>query len=135
MVARGNWYGDYNDPTTFLDISRTGDGNNDRKYSSKEYDGLLDQAERTTDRQERARLLSEAERLIVENDLPILPIFQMVEMYMYDPHRLTGITSHPRQEQDIDEMDILGDGVGADVPHERALSPAPPSASKTGAKP
>ena len=33
MIARGRWYGDYGDPTTFLDISRTGNGNNDRGFS------------------------------------------------------------------------------------------------------
>jgi oligopeptide transport system substrate-binding protein len=127
MVARSSWYGDYLDPSTFLDISRTGDGNNDRKYSSKEYDGIMARADATMDRPERMRLLAQAEKLIVEEDLPILPIFQYVEVSMYNPHRLTGMTSHPRQEQSIDVMDILGDGKGADVPRERPARVARPT--------
>ncbi len=133
MVARSSWFGDYLDPSTFLDINRTGDGNNDRKYSSPEYDGLLARAEETTDRATRMQLLAAAERLLVEEDLPILPIFQYVDVSMYDPLRLTGLTSHPRQDQVVDMMDILGDGKGAETPRER---PAAAGAMKTvGASP
>jgi oligopeptide transport system substrate-binding protein len=119
MVARGSWYGDYGDPTTFLDINRTGDGNNDRQYSSPQFDALMAAADVEVDRDKRMRILEDAERLIVEEDLPILPIFRYVQLYLYDPHRLTGFTSHPRQEQELQNFDILGDGKGADVPRER----------------
>jgi oligopeptide transport system substrate-binding protein len=127
MVARSSWYGDYLDPSTFLDINRTGDGNNDRQYSSSQYDALMARAEETTDRVARMALLAQAERLVVEDDLPILPIFRYVDLSMYNPHRLTGLTSHPRQDQIVDGMDILGDGKGADVPRERP--PALPQAA------
>ncbi len=119
MMSRASWYGDYLDPATFLDINRTGDGNNDRKYSSEAYDGLMARADAATDRAERMRIMKEAERVIVEEDLPLLPVFQYVDMYMYNPHRLTGVTSHPLQDQSVDEMDLLGDGKGADVVRER----------------
>lgn len=123
MVSRASWYGDYLDPTTFLDINRTGDGNNDRRYSSAEFDGLMARADAATDGAERMRILSEAERLIVEEDVPLLPIFQYVDLYMYNPHTLTGITSHQRQEQVVDAMDVLGDGKGAEVVRERPVAP------------
>ncbi len=125
MVARGSWYGDYGDPTTFLDINRTDDGNNDRKYTSPAFDALMAAADAELDRDKRLRILEDAERLIVEEDLPILPIFRYVQLYLYDPHRLTGLTSHPRQEQELQELDILGDGKGADVPRERPPSRKP----------
>ncbi|HVU63138.1 MAG TPA: peptide ABC transporter substrate-binding protein [Phycisphaerales bacterium] len=123
MVSRGSWYGDYGDPTTFLDINRTGDGNNDRKYSSKQFDDLMAASDAETDPARRMAILEDAERIIVEQDLPILPIFRYVQLYMYDPHRLTGITSDPRQEQEVQELDLLGDGKGADKPHERPARP------------
>ena len=123
MVAKGSWFGDYLDPCTFLDISRTGDGNNDRKYSSPEFDGLMARADETADRAARMALLTQAERLIVEEDLPIVPIFRYMDVSMYNPHTLTGITSHPRQDQMIDMMDVLGDGKGKDVPRERPARP------------
>jgi hypothetical protein len=61
-------------------------------------------------------MLTEAERMIVEEDLPLIPIFQYVQLYLFDPHRVTGFSSHPRMEQQIHRIDMLGDGLGAEVP-------------------
>jgi oligopeptide transport system substrate-binding protein len=72
MIGRGGWYGDYGDPTTYLDMCRTGDGNNDRGYSNAIVDDLLEQASREPDPQRRLELLSECERIIVEQDVPML---------------------------------------------------------------
>ena len=44
MIARAGWYGDYNDPTTFLDVFRSDNGNNDAGYDNPVYDDLLDRA-------------------------------------------------------------------------------------------
>ncbi|MBX3357796.1 MAG: peptide ABC transporter substrate-binding protein [Phycisphaeraceae bacterium] len=118
MISRAAWYGDYLDPTTFLDVNRTGDGNNDRGYSSGRFDELLARAEREPDPQARYTLLSEAEAVLVEEDLPILPIHHYSLVYLFDAHRVSGITSHPRQDQDLSRIDILGDSIG----RERALS-------------
>lgn len=74
MIARGNWYADYNDPTTFLDCLGTGNGNNDSGYSNPKYDELLVAASVTTDRTIRTEILRKAESIIVEEDCPILPI-------------------------------------------------------------
>jgi oligopeptide transport system substrate-binding protein len=135
MVARGSWFGDYGDPTTFLDINRAADGNNDRKYDDKDFEALMSASDLETDPAQRTALLQQAEAILVERDLPIIPIFQYVQLYMYDPHRLTGITSDPRQEQEIQELDLLGDGKGADTPRERPAHPASRSAAvNTGAQ-
>ena len=99
MVARGGWYGDYGDPTTFLDLNRTGDGNNHRAFSNPEYDGLLKQAEIERDKEKRMQLLEEAERLLVEEQLPVIPLCTFVTIYMYEPGELEGLTHHPRLEQ------------------------------------
>ncbi len=104
MIARGGWYGDYGDPTTFLDLARSTDGNNDRKYASKRYDGLLDQAAGELDPAKRLAILSEAERIIVEEDLPILPLCGYVTVYMYDPKTVHGLTHHPRLEQYLSRL-------------------------------
>ena len=74
IVARGNWYADYNDPTTFLECLATGNGNNDSGYSNARYDALLAEAKLTTDRSDRSELLRRAEAIIVQEDFPILPI-------------------------------------------------------------
>lgn len=99
MMARGGWFGDYGDPTTFLYLHRTGDGNNDRGYSDPVFDDLLDRAENAADPDERMRLLEEAERYTMEEALPILPLWRYRRIYAFDPARLSGVSAHPRLEQ------------------------------------
>ncbi|MFM9994489.1 MAG: peptide ABC transporter substrate-binding protein [Phycisphaerales bacterium] len=116
VTGRGGWYGDYGDPTTFLDLSRTGDGNNDRKYSSAAYDGLMDRAAAETDPGARLAILTEAERLIMEEDLPVIPLYHYVTLYLFDADEFTGLNPHPRADQMLHLIDVFGDGKGDDVP-------------------
>ena len=108
MIARGGWYGDYDDPTTFLDLCRTGDGNNDRGYSNPAFDALLDRASAEADPARRLATLREAERLVVEEDLPILPITHYVTVLMYDPVRVRGVTRDPSFDQRLSDLRIAG---------------------------
>jgi oligopeptide transport system substrate-binding protein len=116
MVSRASWFGDYNDPTTFLNLNKTGDGNNDRGYANPAYDKLLDDAELQTIPAARLAMLTQAERMMVEDELPVLPIFRFNQLYLFDPHRITGISPHPRMEQQMHRVDVLGDGKGKDEP-------------------
>lgn len=121
MTGRAGWFADYADPTTFLDLNRTGDGNNDRAYSSPVYDGLLDEAKLETDPEKRLQILAEAERLIMEEDMPLVPLFYYVNIYLFDPDEITGISNHPRLQQDLFNVDVIGDGKGRDeIKHIRA---------------
>ncbi|MDY7109166.1 MAG: peptide ABC transporter substrate-binding protein [Planctomycetota bacterium] len=106
MIARGNWYGDYGDPTTFLDLCRTSDGNNDRAYSSEYVDGLLEEAEQERDRGRRLALLEECERFLFQEEVPMLPLCQLVQVYMYEPGRVTGLSDHPRLTQFLWQMEV-----------------------------
>lgn len=104
VTSRGSWFGDYGDPTTFLDLNRSGDGNNDRAFASPRFDAVLDRAAEETDPARRMELLTEAERLIVEEELPLIPIFHYVNIYLFDPSRLDGVSTHPRSEQHLYRM-------------------------------
>ena len=116
MTARAGWFGDYGDPTTFLDINYSTDGNNDRAYNNPVYDGLLDQAARELDPVARMVLLQEAERILVEDDLPLIPIFHYATIYMFDPHKVTGLSTHPRTKQNAFLIDIMTDDIGPNEP-------------------
>ena len=129
MVSRASWFGDYGDPTTFLDLNRKDDGNNDRKYANEEFEAIMDAAAAETDAGKRMALLSEAEKIIVERDLPLIPIYQYVEVYLFDAHKVTGISSHPRQEQNIYQIDVLGDGKG---PEKAKFVPGPGAGAEAG---
>jgi len=88
-VSRGGWYGDYNDPITFLDMFMTapegGGGNNDTGFADPEYDSLIIQATRESDPQRRNALLHRAEQILVVEQMPILPLYYYAEMYMFRP--------------------------------------------------
>jgi oligopeptide transport system substrate-binding protein len=106
MIARGGWYGDYGDPTTFLDLCRTHDGNNDRKYSHPYVDGLLEKAAAEPDPDQRFRLLEECERFLFDEEVPMLVLCQFVQLYMYEPGRVTGISLHPRMNQHLWQIGV-----------------------------
>ena len=44
--------------------------------------------------------------MLVERDLPMLPICHYVTVYMYDPARLQGISRHPRLEQYVGRLGL-----------------------------
>ncbi|MFT5423590.1 MAG: oligopeptide transport system substrate-binding protein [Phycisphaerales bacterium] len=122
MTARAGWYGDYGDPTTFLDLNKTDNGNNDRAFSSLEYDSLLRRAQGERDPEKRMKVLEEAERFLVEEAVPLIPIFHYSTVYMFDPDEITGLSTHPRTKQQIWLIDRLGDGKGPDTPRPMAAS-------------
>ena len=73
QILRSSWTGDYLDPTTFLDLLRSGAPNNATHWANSAYDGLLDEAGRTIDREKRFELLRRAEALML-SELPITPL-------------------------------------------------------------
>ncbi|WP_236025320.1 peptide ABC transporter substrate-binding protein [Arenibaculum pallidiluteum] len=74
-VIRVGWIGDYNDPNTFLELLRGDIGpQNPAAYDNPRYNELLSKAGRTADLQERGRIMTEAEALMLE-DHPIIPLY------------------------------------------------------------
>jgi len=96
MISRLGWIGDYGDPTTFLDLFRADSGNNPSGYDDPAYERLLDEAKITADPAQRMDLLEAAEQRIMQETLPVVPLYHYNSLIMYDPKRVTGVTSHPR---------------------------------------
>ncbi|HSW46169.1 MAG TPA: ABC transporter substrate-binding protein, partial [Phycisphaerae bacterium] len=97
MVARSNWFGDYIYPTTFLDLLHSKNGHNSGGFNDPHYDGLLKRASETADPAERLEILSEAERYLVEEQLPLLPVYTYVMVYAWGPE-VQGIHPNPRNQ-------------------------------------
>lgn len=93
-IARAGWFGDYLDPTTFLDKFRTGNGNNDAAYSNPQFDRLIRQAEAEMIPAKRMVILQEAEKLML-SEQPIAPINQYVNLHVFDPQRVQGLHLNP----------------------------------------
>jgi oligopeptide transport system substrate-binding protein len=82
--GRGGWLGDYVDPMTFLDIWMTHNSNNRNNYSNLEFDGLIEQAWQTRDRDEYFRLCHEAERSLL-GDGAAIPIYYYSNTFLQNP--------------------------------------------------
>jgi len=84
QIARFGWGGDYLDPSTFLTIWQTGDGNNNTGWGDPRYDELINQSFREGDAAKRLLILSEAETLLL-NEAPMLPIYWYTHSYLMRP--------------------------------------------------
>lgn len=73
-IARAAWVGDYEDPTTFLEMFITEGGNNDSAWSNTEYDQLLVKAAKEMDQTKRFAYLQQAEKILL-HECPIIPIY------------------------------------------------------------
>jgi oligopeptide transport system substrate-binding protein len=96
VVCRASWYGDYGDPTTFLDIFASGNGNNNSGYADPKYDAMLEAAENETDPQKRLNKLAEAEKYLVNDGLPLLPLYHYVNVFAFNPDRVKNLYLTPR---------------------------------------
>jgi len=83
-IARRGWVADYPDPNTFLDMFQTNSGNNNTKWSNKDYDRMVDEASREKDPKKRLEILGKCERLLMD-EMPILPIYWYVTQCMWRP--------------------------------------------------
>lgn len=73
-IARMAWVGDYVDPSTFLDIMTTGNGNNETGWGSAEYDRLIAEATRTVDEAHRYAMYARCEQILAD-ECPIAPLY------------------------------------------------------------
>ncbi len=89
-IRRAAWYGDYADPTTWLDIRRSDDENNTTKWENLEFDRLLDQAAEASDPELRRDLLRQAESVLIRES-PMALIYHQVEVALFDPDRVSGL--------------------------------------------
>ena len=78
QFARAGWCADYNEPSSFLNTLKTGNGNNYGKYSNANFDALMAKtlAAGTTDEQ-RADLYQQIEAQ-ADTDMPVIPIYHYV---------------------------------------------------------
>jgi oligopeptide transport system substrate-binding protein len=79
------WIGDYPDPNTFMQISHTGDGNNNDDYSNPAYDRLVDDASREGDPLRRYAMFEQAEQLL-DDDAAYIPLYYYATRHLVKPY-------------------------------------------------
>ncbi|NMO94793.1 peptide ABC transporter substrate-binding protein [Paenibacillus lemnae] len=85
QVARSGWGADYNDPMTYIDMWTSGGGNNDTGFKNEEYDKLVKDAYATDDNAKRMELMAQAEKILVEDNQVVMPIYYYSNVSLIKP--------------------------------------------------
>jgi oligopeptide transport system substrate-binding protein len=84
QMLRSVWTADYADPTSFLSIFTTANGNNYTGWADSAYDAALFAAARTSELVARNALFNQAERILLDA-APIIPIFHYTHVFLLQP--------------------------------------------------
>ncbi len=85
-VADAGWVADYNDPDNFLFLGKSDTGPiNYADYKNPEFDRLMTEANNLQDLDERAKLMAQAEALMMD-ELPLVPIYYGVNRNLVGTH-------------------------------------------------
>jgi len=101
-LSASSWIGDYNDANTFLDMFLSESGNNRTGWRNARYDRLVSEANRQTDLAYRANLFQQAETLLINEEIPIVPLYFYAGFSYFNPLKIVGIyqnilDEHPLQ--------------------------------------
>ncbi len=109
-IRRAGWYGDYADPTSWLDIRSSKDENNTTKWSNPEYDALLAKAALVEDPAERMRLLQEAEAILLR-ECPQAVLYHYVVVSLFDPKKVKGLELNAWTRDRFEQVSVIRQGV------------------------
>jgi oligopeptide transport system substrate-binding protein len=91
MVCRSGWYADYPTYDNFMyDLFSTDTvgGNNHGGYSNPEFDDLVAQAKQTVDKDEQAELFQQAEQILLNDDIAVIPLNWYVGDQVYNDEKI-----------------------------------------------
>jgi ABC-type transport system substrate-binding protein len=86
VICRSGWFADYPTYDNFMyDLFHSDSigGNNHGEYSNPDFDELVDEAKATVDKDEQASLFNEAEQILLNDDVGVIPIVWYRGDYVY----------------------------------------------------
>jgi oligopeptide transport system substrate-binding protein len=87
QIWRLGWCLDYPDASNFArDVFRSDSGNNHTNWVNEEYDQIVDQAAFETDEQKRHDLYVQAEKMLVEDEAVMIPIYWYTNVDLTKPY-------------------------------------------------
>ncbi|MGI8690235.1 MAG: ABC transporter substrate-binding protein [Thermomicrobiales bacterium] len=104
QLTTGGWAADYPDPQDWLpELFGTDGGNNSYNYSNPQVDTLFKQAAIEQDNAKRLALYGQAEKIIVDTDCAVGPIYNREWFYVHKPN-LTGAVINPMDSNYIGDQ-------------------------------
>jgi len=92
-ICQAGWAADFSDASNFLDLARTGSGNNWGEYSNPAFDAALDGAQYEPNIVLRAEKLAQAERIFMKDHVA-MPIWFWVSLNLTWPY-VKGLEANP----------------------------------------
>jgi oligopeptide transport system substrate-binding protein len=87
-VWRFGWMAPFRDPISHLQAFTSADPNNHARYSNPEYDALVEEISTTEPGDKRSELLARAQKILVEDDAIVVPIFHAAQTHATRPRVL-----------------------------------------------
>ncbi len=104
-VYRLGWGADFPDPDNFINLFTSYSANNHTRWANPHYDALVQRAARERNPAERQRLYDEAQRLLCEEDVPIIPFFVSSFNFAVS-ERVRGFVPNPMDIFFLEEVDV-----------------------------
>jgi len=105
-VYRAGWCSDYPDSNNFLnDVFNSKSGQNYAKFFNEDYDALVEQAAFEPDPAKRQELYEQAEKIFIEDNTAIAPIYYYTYVRLYKPWItpvISPVTGDPVAEWKVD---------------------------------
>ncbi|ACK96739.1 MULTISPECIES: peptide ABC transporter substrate-binding protein [Bacillus] len=94
-ISYGGWSPDYADPMTYLDMFESKHSHNQMSFSDQKYDEIIKKAggELMSDAKKRWEELGKAEKLLLQEDVALVPLYQSARSYVMKPH-VKGVVKH-----------------------------------------
>ncbi|CAH2466701.1 MULTISPECIES: peptide ABC transporter substrate-binding protein [Bacillus] len=94
-ISYAGWSPDYADPMTFIDMFDSKSPYNQMSYSNPKYDEMVQKAgnELLSDPKKRWETLGKAEKLFLEEDAGLVPLYQTGRSYVMKPN-VKGVVKH-----------------------------------------
>ena len=80
------WVADFPDPENFMGLFKSNSGNNSLGIKSEGFDQRVDRAVQTDDRGQRKNLYDEAQRVLLEEEVAMAPLYVNAQNHLRDPN-------------------------------------------------
>ncbi len=77
-LFRMGWLADFPDPDNFMNVMTSYSDNNYTGWKNKHYDELIEAAASSLDKEKRREIYKEAQKLLTETEVPVVPVFSDV---------------------------------------------------------
>ncbi len=81
-IFRMGWVADFPDPDNFLNLMTSYSDNNHTGWGSNKFDSFIEKAVSISNKANRRKMYNEAHKILVENEVPVFPVYSMVQTHM-----------------------------------------------------